>query len=210
MLRFWRRAPSWSGHIIISGTGRAGTTFLVQYFTAVGMDTGFTLEQALSNIDPISFAGLERRFKGEQLPHVLKSPGLADQIDEVLRGGIEIEAAIIPIRDLFAAAESRRRVYRDVSATGRNPLRYPGTIWKTEKPAEQESYLAVQLHKLIEPLVKYGVPIHFLHYPEFVCSHDALYSGLEPILKRHCISFGLSERAYRRVADPSLVHHFSQ
>lgn len=29
-------------HIIISGTGRAGATFLVQLFTALGIDTGFT------------------------------------------------------------------------------------------------------------------------------------------------------------------------
>jgi hypothetical protein len=46
--------PAGSGHgrILISGTGRSGTTLLVQYFTALGFDTGFTLEQALSRVDP--------------------------------------------------------------------------------------------------------------------------------------------------------------
>jgi hypothetical protein len=29
-------------HIIISGTDRSGTTFLVQLLTALGLDTGFT------------------------------------------------------------------------------------------------------------------------------------------------------------------------
>jgi hypothetical protein len=28
-------------HVIISGTGRAGTTFLVQLLTALSLDTGF-------------------------------------------------------------------------------------------------------------------------------------------------------------------------
>jgi hypothetical protein len=32
-------------HILISGTGRAGTTFLVQLFTALGFDTGFDLNR---------------------------------------------------------------------------------------------------------------------------------------------------------------------
>lgn len=46
-------------HIIISGTGRAGTTFLVQYLTAVGLNTGFSIEEAVNNADHISHAGLE-------------------------------------------------------------------------------------------------------------------------------------------------------
>lgn len=53
-----RQGPH-ADHILIGGTGRAGTTLLVQYFTALGFDTGFTLDQAMQRVDSISRAGLE-------------------------------------------------------------------------------------------------------------------------------------------------------
>ena len=64
-------------HIIIAGTGRAGTTFLVQLFTELGLDTGFSKEDFLTKIDPISHGGLERSLDDanyEKLPRVIKSP----------------------------------------------------------------------------------------------------------------------------------------
>jgi hypothetical protein len=44
-------------HVIISGTGRAGTTFLGQLLTALKLDTGFY--NPFADIDPISNAGME-------------------------------------------------------------------------------------------------------------------------------------------------------
>lgn len=197
------------GHTIISGTGRAGTTFLVQYFTAAGVDTGFTLEEVLSSPDRLSNAGLERNLKQPDLPQIVKSPWIADEIARVLQEGrLQIEAAIVPVRDIFAAAESRRRVYREASVNGADPLKHPGTIWKTADPAKQEPLLALQFYKLIEALVAYGVPIYMLHFPEFVQSHQVLYDGLGPILKHYGVSYNRSERAFLRVSNPQLVHEF--
>ena len=48
-----------SGHIVITGTGRSGTTLLVQFFSALGFDTGYTLEQVKSQVDSRSKSGLE-------------------------------------------------------------------------------------------------------------------------------------------------------
>ena len=53
------RKSAADGHILIGGTGRAGTTLLVQWFTVMGFDTGFSVEEALDRVDPISNAGLE-------------------------------------------------------------------------------------------------------------------------------------------------------
>jgi hypothetical protein len=44
-------------HLIISGTGRSGTTFLVQLYTALGLDTGFT--DATAGVNRHCQAGLE-------------------------------------------------------------------------------------------------------------------------------------------------------
>jgi hypothetical protein len=196
-------------HLIISGTGRAGTTFLVQYFTALGFDTGFSLEQALSEPDILSNAGLEPDLSSERLPHVIKSPWFADKLGELLGAGrLSVEGAIIPVRDLFSAAESRRRVYREAKALGVDPLAHPGTIWKTTNPEDQEVFLAMQFYKLIEPLVAHNIPIYFLHFPDFAKNHTSLYRRLEIILRREGINQETSEAAFKRVVNISLIHNF--
>lgn len=196
-------------HIIISGTGRAGTTFLVQYLTAAGFDTGYDLDEAISQPrDVLSRAGLERRFTDPDLPQVIKSPWFSDMIGQVLAAGTpSILAAIIPVRDLAQAAESRRHVHRAAEAQGADPRTYPGALWKTQDPAEQESRLAVQFHNLVEPLVRFGVPIYFLPFPSFATNHEVLYQGLKPLLDRQGVSREMSETAFRRTSQPSLIHH---
>src|SRR5689334_19108131 len=98
-------------HLIISGTGRAGTTFLVQLFTALGLDTGFSDLQ--SAIYENCNAGMEKDIHLPDAPYIIKTPWLCDYLDEVLENNDRvIDHAIVPVRDLYAAAQSRR----DVSA----------------------------------------------------------------------------------------------
>ena len=35
-------------HVVITGTGRAGTTFLIEVLTILGLDTGFNIEELSS------------------------------------------------------------------------------------------------------------------------------------------------------------------
>jgi hypothetical protein len=96
-------------HIIISGTGRAGTTFLIQLFTVLGFHTGFT--DLTSAISSTCNAGMECDISSADAPYIIKSPWLCDYLDDVLEGtDIVIDHAIIPIRHLYSAAESRRDV----------------------------------------------------------------------------------------------------
>jgi hypothetical protein len=61
-------------------------------------------------VDEISFAGLERPLVAENNPYVIKSPWFIDGLMEALEKQlITIYAAIVPVRDLFEAAESSRR-----------------------------------------------------------------------------------------------------
>jgi len=208
-MRLFKKKPS--GHIIISGTGRAGTTFLIQYFTAVGMNTGYTLDESLSKTDPISNAGLERSFFEKDAPTVVKSPWLSDEIESVLGSGdFVIRNAIVPVRDLYSAAESRRRVYQEAAKAGKDPLKHPGTLWKTSVAEEQEAYLAIQFYKLIQPLVQHGVPITFLPFPDFVISHDVLFSIIRPILNDFGVNYNGSLKGFQLVADTSLLHNFNK
>jgi hypothetical protein len=197
-------------HILIAGTGRAGTTLLVQLFTALGFDTGFTLDEALNNVDEISRAGLETNPRKDRLAQVVKAPALADHISELLaRPGFEVEAAIVPMRELHAAAESRRRVYRLAKSAGYNPLKHPGSLWKTRTLHEQEEKLALQFYRFIQPIIALDQPLFLLDFPRFVQDSAYLFSMLQPIFDARGISEVQVAEAVAKVARPELVNDFA-
>ncbi|HET6376877.1 MAG TPA: hypothetical protein VFG05_00985 [Methylocella sp.] len=205
------RTSATNGHIVITGTGRAGTTFLVQLFTALGFDTGFSLDQAMRQVNAISHAGLERPSVHGANPYVIKSPWFTDQLVEALENRrTEIYAAIIPLRDLFQAAESRRRVYREALAKGFDPLKFPGTLWHTSDPGNQEEKLAAQFYKAVFPLVKYEIPVFFLEFPRIVRDEGYLFRKLEPLMEDHGVGRAEFQDAFRCVAKPHLVHEFQE
>jgi hypothetical protein len=111
-------------HLIIAGTGRAGTTFLVRYLTELGLSTHLSA-QPDAVADSYAEAGFEEvplTCDRETLPYVIKSPGLYEYIDELLQS-VHLDAAIIPVRDLNLAASP-------ISVTTSLPTRFsPGTNW---------------------------------------------------------------------------------
>jgi hypothetical protein len=188
-------------HIIISGTGRAGTTFLVQLLTELGLDTGFPKDQA---IDTNSRAGMELDLRDPNSPYVVKSPWLCDYLDELLEGGdVVVEHAIIPVRDLYAAAQSRRHV---ASTTPNDPAGVPGGLWHTKKPQDQETILTGQLYKLIYALARHDVPVSLLLFPKFVNDPEYLFSKLNFLLGD--IEYNAFRNAFQTVSRPDFVHDF--
>lgn len=182
-------------HIIISGTGRAGTTFLVQLLTALGMDTGF--DDITSGVMENCNAGMETDIRAADAPYLIKSPWLCDYLSEVK--DVVIDHAIVPIRDLYSAAESRRDVTR------RNPFpNAPGGLWHTKQPEEQEAVLSIQLYKLLSVIAERDIPMTLLHFPRLV--HDPAY--LLEKLSFLNIPPGDFERAFLEVARPELIHQF--
>ena len=100
-------------HVIITGTGRSGTTFLIELFTHLGLETGFSAEdiEFESKKFKKSRAGLEHDIRHIDCPYIVKHPKFCHYAEEVLcRDDIIIEHVFIPIRDLYSAAESRRYV----------------------------------------------------------------------------------------------------
>jgi len=193
-------------HVIISGTGRAGTTFLMQLFTELGLDTGFRNSQ--EGISPNCNAGMELDLRQPFAPYIVKSPWLCGCLDDVLAGGkIVIDHAFIPMRDLHAAAESRRRV----TATS-DPDQFdgivPGGLWLTDDPDKQEDILAHQFYKLLHGLAQHDVPVTLLDFPRFVHDPEYLYKKASLLLRR--IRYGLFLKAFRRVCRPELVHDFQE
>src|SRR5262245_45403961 len=125
MLGFRNRSTQ-RRHLLITGTGRAGTTFLVQLLGRLGLDIGFADPDG--EIAPHCNAGLEWNLSDPNAPYVVKNPRLCDDLAGVLAaGGVAIDHVVIPIRDLHEAAESRRDVVRRVGAAPGE--RVIGGVW---------------------------------------------------------------------------------
>jgi hypothetical protein len=193
-------------HIIISGTGRAGTTFLIQLLTAMGLDTGFT--DTTSALHSNCNAGMEREICDPDAPYIIKSPWLCNYLDDLLEGGnVIIDHAFIPIRDLYSAAESRRDVTRRAEVAN-FPAGIPGGLWQTEVPEDQEAVLASQLYKIIYTIAKRDIPVTLLHFPRFVNDAEYLYH------KIRFLSDGIDYQSFleifKQVAQPELIHDFTE
>lgn len=155
-------------YTVITGTGRAGTTLLVRILTVAGLDTGFDPRNL--TVDPLAHAGLEGDIRRRPPRAIVKSPWIATYIEDVLeRDDIAIDHAIICVRDLHGAAESRRRIQQLHGVSGL----VPGGLWGTRNPDEQEAALAELFYRLLYHLTKADIPLTFLHFPRF--ANDAAY-----------------------------------
>ena len=164
-------------YTIISGTGRAGTTLLVKILTRVGLDTGFSPDE---EVDEVSRAGLEQVITESERPtnRIIKSPWMALTLDsELAKGEFAIEHAIICIRDLSSAAESRRRV-QAAKGGGEEVV---GGLWMTQNPKKQDNVLAKIFYRLVYTLTAHDVPMTFLHFPRFAEDVEYAVRKLSPV-----------------------------
>ena len=207
-------------HVIITGTGRSGTTFLVQLLTHLGLETGFKPHEIDSRINVEAQAGLEGNILHEASSYIVKSPSFCDYAEEVLaRHDIVIEHVFILIRDLYAAAESRRQVFnRHVLARPfYKRLRYllkpqtvVGGLWHTRstKVGTQEEVLLKQIYKLVLSLSDMTTPVTLIRYPRIVRDCPYLFQKLKPILGQ--ITSETFHATFKEVIRPELVHTFGR
>lgn len=193
-------------HILITGTGRAGTTFLIELLTQLGLDTGF--DPAHLKWVPMARAGLEHRFwRGKRPYHyITKSPFACDLSDaefEAIAG--RIEHAIVPIRRFEAAAASR--IYVQELKTGQKDGEVvAGGLWGTQSAADQEAVLRFKFTRLVEMLVYHDVPLTFLMYPRIVRDADYVYRKLHFLVGE--IDLAVFRTVFAAVVRPDWVHQF--
>ncbi len=190
------------GHLIITGTGRAGTTLLVQVLTHLGFDTGYTPQAAMRKVDPISHAGLEPGLDTmADWPYVVKKPLLSLRLPKLVgSGALKVRSVIVPVRRLDAAAASRRRAAEAGAARGGEWLLRPGQT--------QEQALLEVNHALMCSLAELGLPHVLLAFPRH--AEDAAYAfrQLAPILVPHGVTEAEFAAAHAACAQPALVHDF--
>ncbi|PBB19528.1 hypothetical protein [Mesorhizobium sp. WSM4313] len=185
--------------IFISGTGRAGTTYLVQLLTKLGLDTGTWTDDEYC---PNARAGLERHIFDLDAPRIVKSPFLCEQVDAVLAAGVAIDHVIIPIRRLEDAAASRILV--EQANPGEN---VKGGLWETETAEGQVDVLRRKLTSLIEALVRHDIPMTLISFPRSATDASYLYRKLSPLIPN--VEEAFFHRVFVEVAKPELIHDFS-
>lgn len=202
-------------HVVITGTGRSGTSFLVQLLTEIGLDTGFDQVSIDKNIDPIGRAGLESDIWAKDAAYVVKSPNISNYIDTVLADpNIQLDQVIIPLRDIEAAANSRSKVSKDnLKARGLlgklfgSKRGHAGGLIKTSSAAKQQNILLRSLSHLLVECVKHDQPMILLHYPRLTKDPDYLYTKLKPIL--NSVSLESFRESFHKVVNPDLVSRLS-
>lgn len=202
-------------HVVITGTGRTGTSFLVQLLTYLGLDTGYSPQKMVLSAG--ARAGLEHDIRMGNPPYIVKSPWFGLYAEEVIRtrNDIEIEHVFIPMRDLHAAAESRRYVTEKLKAKMTQEewekvdvSRIPGGIWLTRDESEQEKVLLDHLYKLLLVLSNTMIPVTLMQYPRITKDSQYLYAKLKPILKD--ITYTRFETVFNKAVLPDFVHSFNE
>jgi len=179
--------------IIITGTGRAGTTLLMKIFTDLGLDTGFDRHK----LDSYPDQGLENlNLNNDTL--IQKAPHFSLNIESINQR-FNIRHVIIPIRDLNSSAQSRHRM----GQRGAN-----GGLWGANSIEEQKNYNATLIYNLTERIAALDIPHTFIHFPSFTKNSSILFSKLNWLWQSYKINQKTFEKTFNNTVDRSKIHNY--
>lgn len=178
--------------VLVSGTGRAGTTFLMKILSFSGLDTGFDRSNWDRYVFPNCNGGLEMPL---EWPHfIIKNTRFLGQIQEIVKT-VDIQLFIIPVRNYSAAIESRIKnsfnandfvfgsnggVFMDVKA------------WR----GAQEEYFNRMIASYVESMVKYQIPTIFLDFERMISDPHYLYVNLLQLFEAGNVTEAQFQEAY--------------
>lgn len=183
-------------HLLVAGTGRAGTSALVRYLTELGLETHITQHGSASLWDAEAQAGLENiplTAITPDMPYVVKSAWSHQVVQQMLDDpAIVLDGVIIPVRNLVEAAASRTirqlqavhqaRPWLTQTTTWEQWGMTPGGMIFSLNPIDEARLLAVGFHQLVERLVHADIPLVFLAFSRVVADAEYLHQKLAPLL----------------------------
>ncbi|RBP52959.1 hypothetical protein [Arenicella xantha] len=205
-------------HVVVTGTGRAGTTFLIELFTHFGLDTGFTPDTLVDNSYQHANAGLEYQIGSDFCPYIAKDPSFCDYAEEIFaREDLFIEHIFIPIRDINSVAASRRHnekehikrmSFKEKLCFITKPYLIPGGLLGTHSHTKgvQEAILIEKLFGLLLQVSQYHIPVTFIQFPYMMSHPEYLYQKLSPIVSHIPLADFIA--IFRKIAQENLIHTY--
>lgn len=183
------------GKIIITGTGRSGTSFLVHLLSALGMDTGYTEEECFKICNNVCQAGAEHTI--EKPYKILKNPEFMVDIEEIVENH-DIDHVIIPIRKLDDVGRSREN-----NADNHGGF---GGFWNGCDTKEQQINAdSKALYNMIEVLTRNDIPFTTISFPLMVEDELYLNSKLSKVFTELEIFEIDLHPAFNRIANPDKI-----
>jgi hypothetical protein len=139
-----------------------------------GLDTGFQ-----PGDDPMEWHDLS----SQRTPKIVKRPQFCKDLETWLDSGFVIDHAIIPMRNLKDASDSRRRRAKEGGGPDAN-----GGLFDTSDPDKQEEVLAALLGKLLHTIAIRHIPHSFLDF-DMIADTDYLFRKLSPVFSRESAEF---------------------
>ena len=177
--------------ILITGTGRCGTTFLIKLFSFLDFNTGYTKKNYKSSISSNCNSGMERNYKDKY--YILKNPTFILNIEHIVKDeSIIIKNVIIPIRDLEESARSR-------VTNGRSP----GGLWNAQDEMSQINFYKKILTNYIVISTKYDINTIFIDFDRMINDKAYLFNKLKNILDEKAVDFETFSSVYDEVTMTS-------
>jgi hypothetical protein len=177
--------------ILITGTGRCGTTFLIKLFTFLNFNTGFTKDNYNENIFKNCNSGMERTY--DENYYILKNPKFILNIEHILKDtSVKIKKVIIPIRNFKQSAMSRVK-------HGNNP----GGLWNSANETTQIKFYKHIMSNYLYFMVKYDIETIFIDFDKMINDKQYLFNKLKSILDEKNIEFSIFSQIYDEVTTTS-------
>ena len=174
--------------ILITGTGRCGTTFLIKLFSFLDFQTGYNRNNYRSSISSNCNSGMERQY--HENFYILKNPTFMTDIERIVQNPtIKIKKVILPIRDLKLSAVSRVRHGKK-----------NGGLWNaTDEKSQIDFYKNILTHYVLIS-TKYNIDTIYLDFDKKVNDKIYLYNKLKTILDEKNIDLDTFTRVYDEVS----------
>jgi len=177
--------------ILITGTGRCGTTFLIKLFSFLEFDTGFNKDNYKSSIFTNCNSGMERIYIEPY--YILKNPNFILNIETIIKDkNINVKKVIIPIRDYKLSAVSRVKY-------GNNP----GGLLYAKNIQSQILFYNEIISNYVYFMTKYDINTIFIDFDRMITDPNYLFDKLKCILDEKNIDFDLFSKIYNEVSITS-------
>ena len=174
--------------ILITGTGRCGTTFLIKLFSFLDFNTGYNRDNYKLSISYNCNSGMERNYTDNY--YILKNPCFMSYIEDIIKDtSIIIKNVIIPIRSLEMSAKSRVKHGKE-----------NGGLWNAEDELSQIDFYKNILTNYIFISTKYDINTIFVDFDKMINDNTYLFNKLKIILDEKNIDLETFSLVYKEVS----------